>query len=78
MVPRDAFFAPVEEAPADEVAGRIAAEQITPYPPGIPAVVPGERLTDTVVEYLRTGVAAGMNVPDPADTSLSTFRVVAQ
>jgi arginine/lysine/ornithine decarboxylase len=78
MVPRDAFFAAVEEVPADEAAGRIAAEQITPYPPGIPAVVPGERLTDRVVEYLRTGVAAGMNVPDPADTSLSTFRVVAQ
>jgi hypothetical protein len=30
------------------------------------------------VEYLRTGVAAGMNVPDPADPSLSTFRVVTQ
>jgi arginine/lysine/ornithine decarboxylase len=77
MLPRDAFFAPVQQVPAEKAAGRIAAEQITPYPPGIPAVVPGERLTDTVVEYLRTGLAAGMNVPDPADTSLSTFRVVA-
>ena len=39
-----------------EAAGRIAAEQITPYPPGIPAVVPGERLNDAVLEYLRSGV----------------------
>ena len=78
MLPRDAFFAAVEQVPADEAVGRVAAEQITPYPPGIPAVVPGERLTHTVIEYLRTGLAAGMNVPDPADTSLSTFRVVAQ
>ena len=78
MLPRDAFFAAVEQVPADEAVGRVAAEQITPYPPGIPAVVPGERLTDTVVGYLRTGLAAGMNVPDPADTSLSTLRVVAQ
>jgi lysine decarboxylase len=78
MSPRDAFYAQVEQVPADEAAGRIAAEQITPYPPGIPAVVPGERLNDTVVEYLRTGLASGMNLPDAADTSLSTFRVVAQ
>jgi lysine decarboxylase len=78
MAPRDAFFAAVEQVPADEAVGRIAAEQITPYPPGIPAVVPGERLNDSVVEYLRTGAAAGMNLPDPADTTLSTFRVVAQ
>ena len=78
MLPRDAFFAAVEQVPADEAVGRVAAEQITPYPPGIPAVVPGERLTHTVIGYLRTGLAAGMNVPDPADTSLATFRVVAQ
>jgi arginine/lysine/ornithine decarboxylase len=78
MSPRDAFYASVEQVPADQGAGRIAAEQITPYPPGIPAVVPGERLNDTVVEYLRTGLAAGMNLPDAADKSLSTFRVVAQ
>jgi lysine decarboxylase len=78
MLPRDAFFAPAEQVPADRAAGRISAEQVTPYPPGIPAVVPGELLTDAVVEYLRTGLAAGMNLPDPADKSLSTFRVVAQ
>jgi arginine/lysine/ornithine decarboxylase len=78
MLPRDAFFAPVQQVPADLAHGRIAAEQITPYPPGIPAVVPGERLTDAVIAYLRSGLAAGMNAPDPADGSLATFRVVAQ
>ncbi|HTI78386.1 MAG TPA: ornithine decarboxylase, partial [Mycobacterium sp.] len=78
MSPRDAFYASVEQVPAGQAAGRIAAEQITPYPPGIPAIVPGERLNDTVIDYLRTGLAAGMNLPDAADRSLSTFRVVAQ
>ena len=78
MLPRDAFFAHVEQVPADNASGRIAAEQITPYPPGIPAVVPGERLNDAVVDYLCSGRAAGMNIPDPADPSLDTFRVVAQ
>jgi arginine/lysine/ornithine decarboxylase len=77
MLPRNAFFAPTQQVPAGQAHRRMAAEQITPYPPGIPAVVPGERLTDTVIAYLRSGVAAGMNVPDPADPSLATFRVVA-
>jgi arginine/lysine/ornithine decarboxylase len=63
--------------PAEQAAGRIAAEQITPYPPGIPAVVPGERLNDAVIDYLRSGVEAGMALPDPADQSARHFRVVA-
>ena len=45
--------------------------------PRIPAVVPGERLNEAVVDYLRTGLAAGMECPDPADPSLERFRVVA-
>jgi lysine decarboxylase len=76
QLPREAFFGPVEMVPIDQACGRVAAEQITPYPPGIPAVVPGERLNDAVIEYLRTGVAAGMNLPDPADPSLEHIRVV--
>ncbi|AKN16760.1 hypothetical protein MHAE_00185 [Mycobacterium haemophilum DSM 44634] len=76
-LPRDAFFGPTEMVPASRAAGRIAAEQITPYPPGIPMVVPGERLNDAVVDYLRSGAEAGMNLPDPADPTAQQFRVVA-
>ncbi len=78
MLPRDAFFGATEMVSADKAAGRIAAEQITPYPPGIPAVVPGERLNEVVIDYLRSGVHAGMNTPDAADTELAEFRVVAR
>ena len=77
VCPATHFFAEVEAVPADQAGGRIAAEQITPYPPGIPAVVPGERLNEAVIDYLRSGLEAGMNVPDAADATLSTFRVVA-
>jgi arginine/lysine/ornithine decarboxylase len=77
-LPRDAFFGPTEMVPATKAAGRVAAEQITPYPPGIPAVVPGERLNDAVIDYLRSGVEAGMTLPDPADPSAQQFRVVAR
>ncbi|MGX1566543.1 aminotransferase class I/II-fold pyridoxal phosphate-dependent enzyme [Streptomyces sp. NPDC055506] len=76
MLPRDAFFGPAEDAPVGEAAGRVAAEMITPYPPGIPAVLPGERLTEPVLAYLRTGLAAGMHLPDPTDPKLDTVRVV--
>jgi arginine/lysine/ornithine decarboxylase len=76
-LPRDAFFGRVETVPSDRAAGRVAAEQVTPYPPGIPAVVPGERLNDAVLDYLCSGVRAGMNLPDPADPSLQTLRVLA-
>jgi arginine decarboxylase len=75
MLPRDAFFGPVEVVPVAEAVGRIAAEQITPYPPGIPAALPGERLNQAVVDYLTSGVAAGMELPDPGDPQLSTIRV---
>ncbi|GAA0513048.1 ornithine decarboxylase [Paractinoplanes deccanensis] len=74
MNPRDAFFAETEQV-ADPV-GRIAAEMISPYPPGVPAILPGERFNEAVVRYLRAGLAAGMVIPDAADPELATFRVV--
>jgi arginine/lysine/ornithine decarboxylase len=76
--PRDAFFGPTEHVPAREAIGRIAAEQITPYPPGIPAVLPGERINEPVVDYLLSGLEAGMVLPDPSDSSLETIRVRAE
>jgi arginine/lysine/ornithine decarboxylase len=77
LLPRDAFFGPYEDLALDDAIGRVAAEQITPYPPGIPALVPGERITAGIIDYLRTGVAAGMVLPDPADPGLGSIRVTA-
>jgi arginine/lysine/ornithine decarboxylase len=74
--PRDAFFSQFEDVKAKDAAGRIAAEQITPYPPGIPVIVPGERISQEVVDYLLSGLDAGMTLPDPADPSLKTIRVM--
>ncbi|MEV0660321.1 aminotransferase class I/II-fold pyridoxal phosphate-dependent enzyme [Actinomadura luteofluorescens] len=75
VLPRDAFFGPAEQVPASEAAGRVCAEMLTPYPPGIPAVLPGERINEPVLRYLRSGVAAGMVVPDAADGALDGVRV---
>ncbi|WP_369170893.1 aminotransferase class I/II-fold pyridoxal phosphate-dependent enzyme [Streptomyces sp. R28] len=78
LLPRDAYFAPHAKVPTTEAVDRIAAEMITPYPPGIPVVLPGERLTEPVLKYLVTGVEAGMFLPDAADQRLGTVRVVAE
>ncbi|SDF90924.1 aminotransferase class I/II-fold pyridoxal phosphate-dependent enzyme [Streptomyces griseoaurantiacus] len=77
MLPREAFFAPAEHVPSDRAVGRVAAETISPYPPGVPVVAPGEVITREVVDYLTSGVAAGMLIPDAADPTARTFRVTA-
>ncbi|GGL11749.1 aminotransferase class I/II-fold pyridoxal phosphate-dependent enzyme [Mangrovihabitans endophyticus] len=76
LTPRDAFFGPTRAIPIAQAAGRVCAEQITPYPPGIPALIPGERISPELIDYLRSGLAAGMVLPDPADPTLDTIRVV--
>jgi arginine/lysine/ornithine decarboxylase len=78
MSPRAAFFAPVEQVPVEEAAGRVVAEMVSPYPPGVPVLAPGERITREVLDYLTTGVAAGMLIPDAADPELKSLRVVAE
>lgn len=74
---RDAFFASVEIVPLHTAVGRISAETISPYPPGVPDLAPGELVNKDVVAYLETGIAAGMLIPDSADPKLETLRVVA-
>ena len=78
MSPRDAFFAETEDIPATPAAGRVAAEHITPYPPGIPVLLPGERIGAAALEYLLDGVRPGMVTPDATDPSLSRSRMVAR
>jgi arginine/lysine/ornithine decarboxylase len=41
-------------------------------------IIPGERITAELLDYLDSGLAAGMQLPDPADPSLQTIRVVAR
>jgi arginine/lysine/ornithine decarboxylase len=74
MSPRDAFFAETEQV--SDPAGRVSAEMVSPYPPGVPTVLPGERWTEPVVTYLRAAKAAGATIPDASDPELATFRVV--
>jgi arginine/lysine/ornithine decarboxylase len=77
MTPREAFYAETEMVSLMDAPERVAAEFVTPYPPGIPLCVPGERITDEIADYLKTGSAEGIYVEGCVDQSLSSLRVVA-
>jgi lysine decarboxylase len=75
MTPREAFLGPQEVVPFDRAAGRIAAESLAAYPPGIPNVLPGERLTRETLDYIKEAVAHGGHVRGGSDRGLGTLRV---
>lgn len=77
MLPRDAFFRPAEAVPIDEAVGRVSADALAAYPPGIPNVLPGEIITAELVQFLRhvAGTPGGY-VRGAVDPTLETFSVV--
>ncbi len=76
MSPREAFFARNETVAADAAIGRVSAELVAPYPPGVPVLAPGELITSDAVEALREVAADGGRIAYAADPSLATFQVV--
>jgi lysine decarboxylase len=73
---RDAFLGVAEPVAVDRAVGRISAESIAGYPPGVPALLPGERVTSEVVSYLRKLTAAGARLHGAADPTFDTVRVL--
>ncbi|MGD1012274.1 MAG: aminotransferase class V-fold PLP-dependent enzyme [Acidimicrobiales bacterium] len=76
MTPRAAFFAAHESVTAEAAIGRVSAELIAPYPPGIPVLAPGELVTEDLVASLQAVAADGVRVAYAADPTLQTFQVV--
>lgn len=75
---RRAFYADTEEIAFSEAAGRISAEQISFYPPGIPVIIPGELVTDEVLIYCQRMLALRLPVSGPQDGGLTKIQVVKQ
>ena len=78
MSPRDAFLGRQEVVAADDAVGRIAAESLAAYPPGIPNVLPGERLSAETLDYVRTALDHGGSLRGASDRLLRTVRVVVE
>ena len=73
----EAFAAPaVELVPWSRAPGRIAAEIIAPAPPGVPRLIPGQRITEAHAAFLQGAMDAGVFILDPADEEGRKVRVV--
>jgi len=78
MTPREAFLGPQEVVPISQAVGRVAAESLAAYPPGIPNVFPGERLTLETISYIRRTLQQGGTVRGLSDPTLRSLRVTAE
>lgn len=74
--PRDAFLGAAETVPVDEAVGRISCESIASYPPGVPALLPGERISAETVDYLRQLAASGARLHGASDPAFETINVL--
>jgi arginine decarboxylase len=61
-----------------EAVGRVAAESLAAYPPGVPNVLPGERLTAETLDYIQQTLELGGSLRGASDRKLRTIRVVAE
>lgn len=76
LTPRAAYFAKSDRIPFNQAIGRISAESLCPYPPGIPLLCIGEEITLEVVEMLQCILRSGGIINGASDDSLETIRVV--
>ena len=76
LTPRQAWLAPRRAAPLERSTGRVSAESVAVYPPGITAIYPGEEITPAVVEYLLQVRECGLHHQGAADPKLNTIQVV--
>ncbi|HEV3047086.1 MAG TPA: aminotransferase class V-fold PLP-dependent enzyme [Solirubrobacteraceae bacterium] len=78
MTPREAYLGRQEVVAAERAVGRIAAESLATYPPGVPNVLPGERLTAQTLAYIQQTLEQGGSVRGASDRLLETVRVVVE
>jgi arginine decarboxylase len=64
--------------PVRDAVGRIAAESLAAYPPGIPNVLPGERLTAETLDYIQQALDHGGSLRGASDRALRTLRVAVE
>jgi lysine decarboxylase len=78
LSPREAFLGGQEVVPLEDAVGRIAAESLAAYPPGIPNVLPGERLTAETLAYIQEILRQGGTLRGASDRTLRTARVAVE
>ncbi|BDY27744.1 aminotransferase class I/II-fold pyridoxal phosphate-dependent enzyme [Mycolicibacterium mageritense] len=76
--PREAFLGEAEQVAVENAAGRISCESIASYPPGIPALLPGERIDADIITYLREIADGGGKLHGASDPKFHTINVLAK
>jgi arginine decarboxylase len=78
VTPREAFFSSYEVVDSSEAVGRVSAEMICPYPPGVPVLSPGERITEAALKALFQARDVGTRIAFVSDPTLKTLKVLPQ
>jgi lysine decarboxylase len=73
---REAFFADTQYVKALDAIGRVSADLIAPYPPGVAVVAPGEVLTEEIINGLAASQKAGVRIAYASDPTLTSYRVI--
>lgn len=76
VTPQYAFYAAKESLPIEETAGRVCSEFVMCYPPGIPILAPGERVTGKILEYIRYAKEKGCQLTGPENTKIERLNVL--
>ena len=74
--PQEAFYADKESVPLEESAGYVCSEFVMCYPPGIPILAPGERITKEILEYIAYAKAKGCSLTGPEDPTIEHINII--
>ena len=74
--PQEAFYGKVKTMPIEETEGYICSEFVMCYPPGIPILAPGERITKDILRYIKYAKEKGCNMTGPADQKIEKLNVL--
>ena len=76
LPPQNAFYGEHRFLPLKESSGHVSAEFVMCYPPGIPVLAPGERITDEIIDYIAYAEEKGCLLTGPEDATLATVKIV--
>ena len=74
--PQEAFYAPKESLPLEKTMGRVCSEFVMCYPPGIPILAPGERITQAILDYIVYAKEKGCSMTGPEDLAILSLNVL--
>ena len=77
MSPQKAFYSEKVSVPVEASSGRVCAEFVMCYPPGIPILAPGEMITDDVVQYILYAKKKGCSMQGTEDPAVDHLMVLA-